>query len=684
MLYPDRLLAPLVLAVLLLGLIPLSVAQGYSYQSNAFTLELSPDNTTIPDSGVLRIRLEVNISSADQYVPVADFLWVLSFHDPQLFNLSAASAEGYYLDPENRSYPIQVSTSVREGSLLDVDVYLGSVEVPSVLIMVEVSVPARAVVTGPLGTVVEHSIGGAIGSNAAVQLLSFANTTVYIVHEPPSLTVEVEPSLGGRGLGAPGTLFNITVSAQDPSGVANLSLRIVGSNGSEVWSYAIPSSSTGNATSYSATVTWNSAGVDEGNYTVVVEAFDTLGIEPSRATAAVELRRGFTVPTDFPTITSALSYPGLLNGSVIYVKGRVEEPSSVAVVKRVSIVGVGDAEVVFSGTGFGFILLSPAEVGSLRISGASTAFRIVNTSGVRLEGVDAVATRFLEVEAPYTSEYWNHTVVQCTLNGSAVAYLIGGGELRGTYAEAHLAFGSYSIESAEVGYLHLVNTTALLNTSSIGTLEAVGSSATGYDTAVSTWIGVESSYTGYATLLVRVTFAGKPVSRAHVVARNSLGAVEATTGSDGYALLRPVTEVCSAGCAINRSAFVEAVYKGLRSSSSVDLTHTPIAIEIALPVPSLEVGVRGPWGEPVTGLAPGTLVQVNASFDLKGFTGRAVLRIELLSGGSAIGSIEVLVTGMGSGGILAYLFTPFEESVYSIRAVLNLEGLPEVAVSWPS
>ena len=88
MLYPGRLLVPLALAVLLLGLIPLGVAQGYSYQSNAFTLELSPDNTTIPDSGILRIRLEVNISSADQYVPVADFLWVLSFHDPQLFNLS--------------------------------------------------------------------------------------------------------------------------------------------------------------------------------------------------------------------------------------------------------------------------------------------------------------------------------------------------------------------------------------------------------------------------------------------------------------------------------------------------------------------------------------------------------------------------------------------------------------------
>ena len=223
-----------------------------------------------------------------------------------------------------------------------------------------------------------------------------------------------------------------------------------------------------------------------------------------------------------------------------------------------------------------------------------------------------------------------------------------------------------------------------LNTSSIGTLEAVGSSVTGYDTAVSTWIGVESSYTGYATLHVRVTFAGKPVSGAHVMASNSLGAVEATTGSDGYALLRPVIEVCSAGCTINRSAFVEAVYKGLRSSSSVDLTHTPVAIEIALPVPSLEVDVRSPWGEPVTGLAPGMLVQVNASFDLKGFTSRALLRIELLSGGSAIGSIEVPVTEMGSGSIIAYLFTPFEESVYSIRAVLNLEGLPEVAVSWPS
>lgn len=640
-----------------------------------------PQNVTVGDSEKVNVSLVINITNANTLSPVADLRWNLAFLDPQYFKISSLSATAYYVDTQGVKHNVPVTIDFPSSSSAYVDFTIGSVSSPNITIYVIASVPTTTKLTS-LGTTIEYGLGGSIGNNL-VQQLNFANTTVYIVHKPPKITVTVSPSILGKGVGTPGTVFNISLSIYDASGVYNATVSILNSSNKVIKQWVLGSSVTGNATNFNYLLTWNTTGLPEGNYTVVVKSFDILGIEPGVANTTIELRKGYIIPKDFSTLSDALKYPGVASGSVIYVESNVQENSTVVIDKSVTIVGSSGVTITFNNVSTGFRVTTPTQVSHLSIKGANTVFEVVNVgSPVVIDDVHAIASRFIKVVAPLSINYWNHTIKDSTLNGTQVAYVVGNMNISGKYSEAHLVFGSIVAKNFEVSNLYIVKSNLTTYDSKLGNVVANYSSIKGYDSVLSSWYGVASTCTCYAHVIVKVTFEGKVVTNAAVTIQNSLATITKYSNSTGYVdVWEPFMKCENTTVSTDYTVTIRASKKGLSNSATADLRNYPIITELALPVPKLSISVTNIFGQKVSNLVPGLVINVSSNYDLLTFNGKAYLVIQLLKSGSIISEVKVGISGSGTQ--VVNVMVPYESGSYSIKVNILLEGLYPVTTSWP-
>ncbi len=641
---------------------------------------VEPQNVTVGDSEIVNMTLEINISEANTLSPVADLEWSIVFLEPEYFNVQKTSVEAYYIDVNGVRHDIDVTVSIEDSNVY-VDFYIGSVDSENITIYVVASTPTTTKLTS-LGTTVTYGLGGGIG-DTIVQQMGFANTTVYIVHKPPKVSVDVEPKLLGKGVGAPGTIFNISLNVYDASGVYNVSVNIYNESNSLVSQWFFGSDVTGNSTLFSYVISWNTTGLPEGNYTVEVKSYDVLGIEPSIKHVSIELRKGFIIPKDFTKVSEALAYPGLTPGSIIYVESNVTETSTLNIGIPISLVGVGNVFITFQNVDLGFNISSPCSIANLGIKGVETVFKLVNVKGtVTIENVNAIASRFLRIQAPYTIDYWNHTISDSTLNGSRIAYLVGNNTLVGEFIEAYLVFGYFNVSNASISTLSVINSTVSMVNSSILVLEAVGSSMEGINTEVKSWYGVESTYLGYSQVWVRVLFNDKPVKDAYVVLTTELAETYAYTDSEGYAELYGLVTNCTNGvCVTNYTAVIKASKKGLSTSTIVDLSKPPIHVILSLPVPHLSVTVKDIFGRTITELTPGIVLNVSSTYDLLTYVGKAYIEVVLYKNDKPIITSRTPVSDSGT--VVVGVMIPYEDGAYTIKVYLKLEELPSIVVTWP-
>jgi len=384
---------------------------------------------------------------------------------------------------------------------------------------------------------------------------------------------------------------------------------------------------------------------------------------------------------DFTSLSEALSH--IRPGGLILINGTITEDSTIVIDKEVTIVGLNDVGITLKRKSVAFEIKAPATIAFINISNATTAFKLVNTSLVYIEGVNAEASKFLEVEAPYESHYWKHVIHRASINATPVAYLVDGGIIKGSYSEVHLVFGDYTVSDAEISSLESINTTVSIHDSKIATLYAVGSSITSYDSVIKSWSGIESTYTGYGKVIVRVLFNGKPVSNAKVKISNSLGSDTASTESDGKATLLGIYAKCvNSVCTYDYSATVTASKKGLKASKTVSLQTTPLTVDVSLPVPTLTIEVKDIFGNVVSELSPGTILSIKSTYDLLTFNGKATVKIVLYKDGVSIASTAIYPS-QRKGSVILGVMIPYEDGTYTVKVYLILEGLPSISKSWP-
>ncbi len=649
---------------------------------NVANVTVVPQNVTVGDSEKVDVSLVINITNANTLSPVADLRWNLAFLDPQYFRISSLSATAYYVDTQGVKHNVPIKDiGFPSSSSAYIDFTIGSVSSPNITIYVIASIPTTTKLTS-LGTTIEYGLGGSIGNNL-VQQLNFANTTVYIVHKPPKVTLTVSPSILGKGVGTPGTVFNISLSIYDASGVYNATVLILNSSNKVIKQWVLDSSVTGNATNFNYLLTWNTTGLPEGNYTVVVKSFDVLGIEPGVANTTIELRKGFIIPKDFSTLSDALKYPGVTSGSVIYVESSIQENSTVVINKSVTIVGSSGVTVTFNNVSTGFRITVPTQISHLSIKGASTVFEVVNVSSpVVIDDVHAIASRFIKVVAPLLINYWNHTIKDSTLNGTQVAYVVGSKNISGKYSEAHLVFSDVIAKNFEVSNLYIVKSNLTTYDSKLGNVVANYSSIQAYDSVLSSWYGVVSTCTCYAHIIAKVTFEGKAVTNAVVTIQNSLATITKYSNSTGYVdVWEPFMKCVNNTVSTDYTASIRASKKGLSTSATADLHTYPIITELALPVPKLNISVTNIFGQKVSNLVPGLVINVSSNYDLLTFNGKAYLVIQLLNSASVVSEVKVEISGSSTQVIS--MMIPYESGSYSIKVSILLEGLYPVTTSWP-
>ncbi|OYT48595.1 MAG: hypothetical protein B6U85_02205 [Desulfurococcales archaeon ex4484_42] len=384
---------------------------------------------------------------------------------------------------------------------------------------------------------------------------------------------------------------------------------------------------------------------------------------------------------DFTSLSEALN--AVRPEGLILINGTVIENSTITVDKDVTIVGLNDVGITMRERTVAFSIKAPATIAFLNVSNTTIAFKLVNTTYTYIESVNAEASKFLEVEAPYESYYWNHIVHEASINATPVAYLIGGGIVKGSYVEVHIVFGDYTVSDAEISSLESINTTVSIHDSKIATLYAVGSSITSYDSVIKSWSGIESTYTGYGKVIVRVLFNGKPVSNAKVKISNSLGSDTASTESDGKATLLGIYAKCvNSVCTYDYSATVTASKKGLKASKTVSLQTTPLTVDVSLPVPTLTIEVKDIFGNVVSELSPGTILSIKSTYDLLTFNGKATVKIVLYKDGVSIASTAIYPS-QRKGSVILGVMIPYEDGTYTVKVYLILEGLPSISKSWP-
>ena len=656
--------------VAILGVIGASVAHAAS-----ITFSVA-NETTVPDGGVANVTLVVNVTGISA-APALTAYWSLRL-DSSVFNLTGVTGTAYYVDENNVTHPVNVTVD-RSSTGVQLGVSIGSTASSTITLYLTAHIPVLPRVVNTAGVVVSYLFDGRSGSpsSGGTYVTQSGNFTVYIVPEPPRLRVSASPVFL-----SPGLPVNITVSSSDGSGVASITIRVL-RDGSPAGSVTWGSSVTGNATSFTGTYSFTNTS-EKGRYTVYVEACDTLG-NCANASTGFTVTDTFYIPGNFTTLSQALASPVVADGVALVVTGTVHENNTVNVYKRVYIVGGSpDAEVVFDNTGYGFNLTAGgATVANLSISGASTAF-LLCSNGNTIENVAATATRYVE---PCSTTYLDNTVTGGLLNGSKVLYRYRAeASVTGSYAEAHLYNGNYTVANADIGYMETSQSTVEIRGSTIGSLVDLGGSRIeAYDSSVASYRGAAgSSYTGYRSLAVTVLYGGEPLAGAAVRVTGALLAapLTGTTGTDGtVSFTVPVERGTTAITASNTVVTVEASYMGLRNTTTVDLAVAGTAT-VELPSPSLAAAVTDIFGNPVAVLKPGHLVVVNATYDLLTYSGQANLTVQLLRNGVVIETTTIPLS-QPSGSYVAMIMVPWQSGSYKIVVKLSLEGLPALEKTLP-
>lgn len=645
-----------------------------SAKAGAATIGISVTNSTVVgDGSVATANLIVNITGISG-PPAADIGWTLELNSA-IFNITGVTASVSYVDDTGNVY-IATPTVDHLPKGVDISFKLGSTTSSSLLINITAYIPVLPGIVNEAGIPVAYIITAR--SSDAYETVN-SNMTIYIVPEPPSISVSVAPLLV-----SPGVPVTVNVSAVDGSGVENVSLMVLFNGSKPVFQQVWGSSETGNPTVFEASVKVLNTSL-KGDYTVVVEACDILG-NCANATASFNVTDVFTVPGDFASLSEALASPVVTDGVTLAVTGIVEEAATVVVSKSVSIVGViPGAKVVFGeGTAYGFNLTSGgASVENLVVEGAETGF-LLCSSGNTISGVEVTGARFLEV---CSLDYLDNVVEDSLLNGTPVLYVYANTtSLSGSYAEAYLYAGSYTLEGFMADYLEAAQSSIVAHASSLSVIRDLGgSNITLYDSNFSSYAGTGTSrLEAYRSLDVTVLYAGGPFEGAGVRVEGALleEPLLAATGADGVAAF---TVLVARGSTVieayNTTVAVTAEYMGLQASATVDLEETS-SLQLELPVPSLAAELTDLLGNTVNEIKPGQLLRVNVTYALQGFTGSANLTAILLKNGEEIVSTTIPL-GTDTSSLELLVFVPWEKGNYSIIVRLDLESLTPIEKQLP-
>jgi hypothetical protein len=507
-----------------------------------------------------------------------------------------------------------------------------------------------------------------------------ASFSVSIVPEPPKISIDVKP----LRYVAPGANVSIGLEIGDGSGVFNASLVVVAPDGTVVVWEEWRAEHTGNRTWFTRQVSF--VPTLEGNYTISARACDTL-LNCGKQDTWINVTRVFKIPgLVFNTISEALASPAVVDGAVLQVVGNVSENATVVVNKRVSIVGLNGSITFAKGVDYGFnVTVEGAAFKNLAIEVPGGVGFMLCSSGVEIVNVSVVGRGFAE---PCNLGSLNNTVEDSLLNGSMVYYYYAVDKVLAKLAviELHAYNATYVLEDVYAEKVYTGASTLLAQGSTIALLRDIGDSRINLtETRLYSYRGSPTSWLQvFHVITVRVVFLGQPVEGATVTATGAAidGEIQEVTNATGHAVLSVRTAYGDVSIAMNNTLVtVTADYLGLKVSRSIDTAVTKY-LELELTAPSLSVSLVDVRGALVDRPKPGQTVIVVVSFDLKGFTGKTVLSIQLLKNGIPVVEVSLPIASQ-TGTRTVELMVPREPGEYSIRVALYLEGLPPIETIYP-
>ena len=660
--------------VLLASIAAVALVVSSAMTASAATIEYNvTSNVTIGDGGVAVVSLVTNITGISE-TPAAVISWSLKNLDS--FDLSKVNATVVYRDQygwHTGTPELDVDTAKK---IVSVSFEIDSTTSSTLLINVTLYLPALPGIINQGGLSIPYS--AAIASGGTQEFPS-GSITVYIVPEPPLLSLSVYPSIV-----SPGLPVTINASARDGSGVANLTLRVL-YNGSTVYEKVVNSSVTGNATAFSTSFTVPGDKLaKKGVYNVVLQACDIIG-NCGEATKNITVTNVFYIPGNFTSLSEALASPSVGDNVTLAIRAPVNESSTVAVSKKVTIAGItSNAAIVFSNTSYGLNITVPGvTVKDLKISGADTGF-LVCSDKLAVSGVSVEGKHFLEV---CSTSYLDNVVTNSSLNGIPVYYSYEETKtISGEYSEMYLFEGNYTLAGTVANYLETFRSSIEARNSSISSLvDLGGSSIELYDTSLASYTGSTTSrLVAYSSLLVKVLYNDEGLGGVNITVKGALLStpVKTVTNESGEVFLEiPIARGTASITEENTTVMIIASYLGLTTNATVDLATTH-SVTLSLPSPSLQAVLRDIFGNAVTQIKPGQIVEVDANYSLQGFTGDANITAILYRDGNVVSKVTVPL-GNNADSLSMMVFVPWMPGTYTVEIKLELQGLPPIVIKLP-
>ncbi len=598
MIMRSRLTALITSVLIIASLITLATVPNLRAVS-ASVQQAPPTTIKVGDSEWVNLTYDIYLSNVTSTNPTVAFILTIAGIDPTHFSYSKIKYEvlikheGALIDNATNSASLSTNST---SELIQLSMYYTS-SVPYTNFNLVIKLSIKALSTYGFTDSWNYRLVVSSGSQAYL-LTKEGSISVNVYAKPPSVTlITLQPT---PPVMAPKTLANVSLLVSDASKVKNVSIEVIKEGTTtpitkwvntsvSLYSYLTP------------TITLNTSTWSLGNYSIVVRACDEANVCGSNNVATLIITKVFEVPSIyFSNLTQLIKHPGFLPGSEALVVSDFKEAKSVVIDKaNVTIEGRSLPTITISADKGFIIEASNVTIKGIKVVCNNIAFYINKTEGVVIDSVQAVASRFIEVNAPIsTVTYWRHVVKDSTLNGEPVAYLVGGGSLsNSTYAEAHLLFGTYSLNSTTINNLYSINSTLNL-----------------YDTKVSKKSTLFTNESIYWSLIVKVTFAGKPVPGATVSISNNMTSARLTTGSEGTVKYYVIYEKYINGSLVARAneTTIEASKFTLRNSTKI-LINEPKNVTLALPAPKVKMMVTAINGTKVVKAVPGELLNVSVS-----------------------------------------------------------------------
>ncbi len=635
-----------------------------STATTAYINELPPVMITVGDSEWVNLTYNITLEGVTSNNPTVSFILTLSNVSTQCFNYSQVLFNAELTYSGTIIANLTNTTSITKNATSEViqlsNYYAGSVPYNTFNLIIHLRIKALAIY-GVSNTWFARIVVSSGSQAYLVQRDEYIH--VKVIGVPPKVSLRsIEPK---PAIMAPGTIVNMSISAYDASKVKSVSLQIVSPSGKPIFNWS--SGAVGLVSYSSPIIEVNTSGWGEGNYTVIVKAYDELNLCNMSSVTTLVITKTFKVPsTYFKNLTQLIKHSGFLPGSTALVVGKVMQSGPVSIDKPcVKIVGTKGAVVEVASNNAFIISSENVTIANLTVKCSGTAFVINMTQHTLISGVNAVASRFINVIAPLNNmAFWEHRVVNSTLNGSLVIYRVMGGVISNVSSiEAHLLFGNYSVFNSSISNLYMVN-------SSVNT----------YDTPVTSVESmVNSNLTTYWSLNVKVLFAGKPVNEAVVRVVNNVTSLTLTTGSKGsvrtylmYSKYVNGTKVLVAG-----NTTVTAS-KYIFSAKASCLVNKPTRLTLNLPAPKTSMELLSMKGVKVFKLYPGEVCMVRVNVSL---TAPYIVEVKVMINGKLIADISKLSTVTSN---VFLVMTPYEVGNVSITANVLINGMPPITAGHTS